>query len=139
MPWIPLTEAHLLEGLAAAEVTALRSIQTAPGQADPFPEAIERTCLEVQGYVGTRYQVGQAGTIPDQLLSSAIAIARYRLIGRLPSRAMSTEHRRKEYEDAIKQLEAVAAGKFALSVASDPSEEQPRPQAEGAWGGEKEF
>ncbi len=134
MPWISLTEAHLLESLAAAELSALRTMQTAPGQTDPLPEVLERTVGQVQGYVGTRYPVGQPGTIPDQLLSSAIAIARWRLVGRLPIKLMATDNRRQEYEDAIAELQAVAAGKFALSVATDPAENQPRPQAEGAWG-----
>jgi phage gp36-like protein len=139
MPWTELSEDHITASLAAPELTALRTLQTAAGQADPLPEVLERTAGEVQGYVGTRYQVGQPGTVPDQLLNSAIAIARWRLLGRLPSKLMATENRRLEYEDAVKQLEAVAAGKFALSIATEPADEQPRPLADGAYGGTKDF
>lgn len=134
MPWITLTEAHLLEALTATELSSLRTLQLAAGQTDPLPDVLARATAEVQGYVGTRYPVGQAGTVPDQLLSSAIAIARWRLIGRLPAKILATENRRKEYEDAIAQLRDVAAGKFALAVATDPATEQPRPQATGRWG-----
>jgi phage gp36-like protein len=134
MPWLLLSSEHLDGALAAAEVTALRTLQVAAGQADPVSEAIDRAAAEVQGYVGTRYQVGQPGTVPDQLLSSAIAIARWRLLCRLPAKVFATEARRKEYEDAIAQLRDVAAGKFALSVPEDPAEEQPRPTAGGAYG-----
>ncbi len=134
MPWITLTVDHLLEALTSGELTALRTMQLAPGQADPVTDVIARSASEVQGYVATRYAVGQAGTVPEQLLSSAIAIARWRLIGRFPSRIMATESRRKDYEDAIAQLRDVAAGKFALDVATEPATTQPRPQARGAWG-----
>lgn len=135
MPWIELEEAHLLEALAASELTALRSQQTATDQADPVPEILLRTAGEIQGYVGTRHSVGQAGTVPDQLLSTAIAIARWRLLGRLPVRTLATESRRQEYDDAIAQLRDVAAGKFALALADDPATEQPRAPVEGRWGG----
>jgi phage gp36-like protein len=134
MPWINLTEAHLLEALTARELDSLRTVQIADDQVDPVPEVLARAASEVQGYVGTRYAVGQAGTVPDQLLSSAIAIARWRLIGRLPTKIMATESRRQEYEDALTQLRDVAAGKFALSVATEPADDQPRPQATGSWG-----
>lgn len=139
MPWITVTEDHLLEALAALEVASLRDLQRAPGQADPVPEILTRTCAEVQGYVGTRYAVGQPGTVPDQLLSSTIAIARWRLLGRLPVKTLATDNRRKEYEDAIAQLRDVAAGRFALTVADDPGEEQPGPTGGAAWGGTKDF
>lgn len=136
MSWIDLTPAHIDEALSAAELDALRTIQLADGQADPVPEAIARTCTQVNGYVAAAagHPVGQAGTIPEELLSSAIAIARWRVIGRLPVKLFATESRRKEYEDAIAELKDVAAGKFAISFPADPAEEQPRPPAEGAWG-----
>lgn len=134
MSWILLTEAHLLEGLTAGELSALKTKQLAEGQADPVVDVLARCASEVQGYVGTRYAVGLAGTVPDQLLSAALAIARWRLIGRLPIRNLATDSRRQEYQDAIAQLRDVAAGKFALSVATTPAADQPRPQANGAWG-----
>jgi phage gp36-like protein len=137
MPWIALTEAHLLEALTSLELSSLRTVQLAEGQADPLPDVLARATSEVQGYVGVRYQVGQAGTVPDQLLSSAIAIARWRLIGRLPARQLATDSRRKDYEDAMEQLRDVAAGKFALSVATEPADDQPRPPATGRWGSSK--
>jgi len=136
MSWIALTPAHIDESLAKAELDALRSLQLTPGQVDPVPEAIARTCTQVNGYVAAQagHPVGQAGTIPEELLSSAIAIVRWRIIGRLPVKSFATESRRKEYEDAIAELKDVATGKFAISIPADPAEEQPRPQADGAWG-----
>lgn len=136
MSWIPFTSEHIDESLAAAELSALRTLQLVPGQANPVDEAITRTTYEVRGYVAAYHgtAVGQPGTIPEELLSAAIAIARWRIIGRLPVKTLASDNRRKEYEDAIAQLRDVATGKFAISVATEPAEEQPRPPAEGAWG-----
>lgn len=134
--WVLFDTGHLFQGLAAAEITALRSLQLVPGQVDPIPEMLLRTTYEVRGYVAANHgqAVGEPGKIPEELLSAAIAIARWRLAGRLPVKTFATESRRKEYEDAIVLLRDVASGKFAISVASEPAEEQPRPQANGAWG-----
>jgi phage gp36-like protein len=136
MSWITLTPAHVDESLSAAELDALRSLQLADGQADPVPEAIARTCTQVNGYVAAQagHPVGQAGTIPEELLTSAISIVRWRVIGRLPVKLFTTENRRKEYEDAIAELKDVAKGTFAISFPADPAEDQPRPAADGAWG-----
>lgn len=136
MSWLTLTAQHLAEGLTGLELTALRTLQLDQGQTDPVPDALTRTTYEVRGYVAAFHgtAVGQPGTIPEELLSSAIAIARWRVLGRLPVKQLATDGRRKEYEDAIAQLRDVAAGKFAISVASDPAAEQPRPQAGGLFG-----
>lgn len=144
MSWIKLTPAHLDSALSAPELTALRSLQLSPGQKDPVPQAILRTCTEVHGYVGAAgIQVGEAGTVPEELLSSAIAIARWRIIGRLSvgtaAKLFATENRRQEYADAMAQLKDVATRKFIISLPEDPAEEQPRAPAEGRWGGEKQF
>ena len=134
--WIVLDASHLTQGLSAAELTALRTQQLVPNQVDPVPEVLMRVTFEVRGYVAANAgrQVGEPGTIPEELLSAAIAVARWRLIGRLPVKALATDSRRKEYEDAIALLRDVAAGRFAISVATEPAEEQPRPQAQGQWG-----
>jgi len=139
MPWITFTEDHILEALSAAEIDAVRKLQLAPGQEDPVTEAIKRTCGQIHGYVSTRYPIGAAGTIPEQLLTSAISIARWRVIGRLPVKLFATENRRLEYEDAVKELESIPTGKFKLSIPEDPAEEQPGQTGGGAWGGERDF
>lgn len=141
MAWIPLKPAHIDESFAAAELQALRTLQLEPAQKDVVLEAIKRTTYEVRGYVAA-YQgktVGEPGTVPEELLSAAIVITRWRLLGRLPVKAFATENRRKEYEDAVAQLRDVASGKFAIGTPEEPAEEQPRPPADGAWGGAKQF
>lgn len=134
--WIALDSTHLTQGLSGPEISALRTMQLDQGQTDPVPEVLLRTTYEVRGYIAANHgqTVGEVGKIPEELLSAAIAIARWRLLGRLPVKTFATESRRKEYEDAVALLRDVAAGKFAISVAIDPAEEQPRPPAQGAWG-----
>lgn len=139
MPWTTLTEDHVLDGLSSVDLDALRKIQQAPGSIDPMPGILSRVASEVQGYVAVRYAVGQPGTVPEQLLGSAAAIARWRLLGSLPIARLSTEHRKGEYEDAKATLLNVAAGKFVLDIPTDPATEQPGPSSSGAWGGTKEF
>jgi phage gp36-like protein len=139
MPWISLDESHVTGSLSAAEATALRTLQLPQGAPDPLVESIEQTVSRVQGYVAVRHEIGQPGMIPDQLLQGAIAIARWNLIGRLPAKALATDIRKQQYEDAMKELEAVAAGKFKLSITDDPADDQPGQTGGGAWGGTKAF
>lgn len=139
MAWIKLTAAHLDEALAATELAALRTVQTAAGQKDPVPPAIARTCTEVGGYVAAAgIEVGEPGTIPEQLLSAAIALVRWRIIGRLSvgaaAKVFATENRRQEYLDAVVLLKDVATRKFIISLPEDPAEDQPRAPAVGVWG-----
>lgn len=136
MPWIILTVDHVYQSLAEPELAALRELLLMPSQVDPLPEILDRTSQEVRGYVAAWHgqQVGQPGTVPNELLTSAISIARWRLIGRLPVKIFATEFRRKEYDDALHQLELVAAGKFLVSIPEDPDPEQPLPPAGGEYG-----
>jgi len=139
MSWITLSTDAVKSSLSGVEINAL-STYLAPGQADPMPDVITRTTSEVRGYVAAHYgaQVGEGGTIPEELESAAISLARWRLLGRLAAgkaaQVLMTDSRRKEYEDAVQQLRDVATGKFAVSVPALPSADQPRPQGGGAFG-----
>lgn len=139
MPWITLTADHIVKSLAAIEAESLRTLQLAPGATDPLPDVITQTVNKVHGYVAVRYQVGQPGTIPDQLLASSIAIGRWILIGRLPAKLLATEIRKGQYDDALAELKDVASGKFKLSIPTNPAADQPGQSGGGAWGGEKQF
>jgi phage gp36-like protein len=139
MSWITLTPEAVKSQLSAVEIAALANY-LAPGQSDPTPDLVARTASEVRGYVAAHYgtQVGVSGTIPEELESAAVSLARWRLLGRLATgkvaQVLMTDARRKDYEDAVQQLRDVAAGKFAVSVPDLPSTDQPRPQGGGAFG-----
>jgi hypothetical protein len=62
------------------------------------------------------------GSIPEELYSSFLEVTRYRLINSLPlSLPMATPERRKTYEDALLELEQVAACKIEIAPGQNPS------------------
>jgi phage gp36-like protein len=136
MSWITLISADLAATLLAQEVAALSGYSLASGAADPVAAALADTTEEVRGYVAARANgiVGDPGTLPSELKSTALAIARWHLLTRVAAgRAATmllTEARRKEYEDAIGRLKDVAAGRFFVQ----PPTQVQRPTAGGAWG-----
>lgn len=67
----------------------------------------------IDGYLGGRYPLPLA-VVPPILVGLACTIAYYQLLGRSP--AGVTEDLRKRYEDAIRYLEQVAAGRISLGI-----------------------
>jgi phage gp36-like protein len=122
--WIAISESAVRSTLAAAELSALRTVQLAAGQMDPLAEIIERTVDEVRGYVAANplNRVGAAGTIPGELEAAALALVRYRLVTRLPLKTLLTEARKDEQRDAITLLRDVAGGRFAILPPDDGGE-----------------
>lgn len=116
MSWTTLTADHVKTRLAAAELAALQTVALAVGQTDPLPEIIAAVTDEIRGYIAANSsnQLGAAGAVPPRLESAALAIIRYRLATRLPVKSLLTEDRVKENEAAIRLLERVAAGNFAI-------------------------
>lgn len=122
MAWIELTESHLGERLAAAELAALQSAAVG-AYGNTVPDVLASVVAEVRGRVAAngRNQLGASGTIPDELKAAALAIARWRILSRLPGmKSLQDEARRAEYSDALALLAAVADGKFAIQKPSEP-------------------
>ena len=125
MAWITLTEANLGERLAAAELAALQSAAVG-AYGNTVPDVLASVVAEVRGRVAAngRNQLGAAGTIPDELKAAALAIARWRILSRLPGmKSLQDEARRSEYADALSLLAAVADGKFAILQPETPLED----------------
>ena len=115
MAWISITTDDVKTRLAGAEVTALQSAALAAGQTDPLPEIIAQVVDEVRGYVAAAgATLGAAGTIPQKLLSAALAIIRYRICTRLPVKSFLNEDRVRENDAALRLLEKVADRKFLV-------------------------
>jgi phage gp36-like protein len=123
MPWISITPATIGRGFAAAELSALRTVQTAP-EGDPTTATIAAVVEEVRGYVAacSKNSLGPAGTIPARLEASALDVVRWRLLSRLPVQSMASDARRKAYEDAISMLRQVARCEFAVDIPETVSE-----------------
>lgn len=122
MAWITLTETHLGERLAAAELAALKTAATG-AYGNTVPDVLAATVAEVRGRIAAngRNQLGAAGTIPEELKAAALAIARWRILSRLPGvKSLQDDARRAEYNDALALLAAVARGEFAIIQPETP-------------------
>jgi phage gp36-like protein len=116
MSWITITSTDVQTRLTGVELSALQKVALAPGQPDPLDDVISKVVDEVRGYIAAnpKNTLGGADTVPQKLLSASLAIIRYRLATRLPVKSILTEDRVKENADAIRLLERVADGKFAV-------------------------
>lgn len=115
MAWTSLTSATVKPRLSATELSALQSSGLPDGVTDALADLVTQVVDEVRGYVQAGgFNLGAAGTLPSRLVSAATAIIRFRLGTRFPLKMLDTEARQREYDDAIKLLDRVAAGKFAV-------------------------
>jgi phage gp36-like protein len=123
MSWITLTEAQFLTQLTGAETSALKTAALAAGQGEPLTETLRKAVQLVRGYISgnSANKLGEGDTIPQELESAAIAIARYSAINRLPVKSLLTEGRVNEYRDALSLLKDVAAGRFKIEQPATPS------------------
>jgi phage gp36-like protein len=114
MAWITLTDADLETRFAGAELAALRQKALSSGQGDPVPVVLAEVVDLVRGYVAGHQvnQLGVGATVPAKLKTAALSIVRYELLNRLGMRV--SEDRKQAYLDAIRLLEQVARGQFAV-------------------------
>jgi phage gp36-like protein len=141
MAWVVPSIDDLLARLSQPELAALQTAATQPGQVDRIQSNIKWAIALVRGRTGAcarfRGYIGSAGTIPDELYGAFIDIARFRVLNSLPVQNLVTEARRKDYDSALADLEAVARGEIEIAQGSDPSGQPPL--TIGAHGGEKQF
>lgn len=102
------TRTDLEERYGADELTQRESMLPA-GAVD---RALADADAEVDGYVAAAYTVPLA-PVPANIVRAACSIARYRLLG-----DAATERARQDYEDAIRLLRDVQAGRATLMSAS---------------------
>lgn len=122
MAWITLTDTDLETRFAGAELTALRQKALSTGQSDPVPVVLDEVIDLVRGYVAahTVNQLAVGATIPAKLKTASLAIARYELLNRLSMRV--SDDRKQAYLDAIRLLEQVARGQFAIDEPEEAEE-----------------
>lgn len=115
MAWTTLTVETLKTRNAGAEITALQESALADGQSDPVPEIIAMVIDEVRGYIATaEIPLGAASTIPSKLVLAAINRIRFEAATRLPGGSLLDDDRRAANTAAVKLLERVADGKYAV-------------------------
>ena len=114
MSWVTLSTTDVLAAFSAPEKAAY----DAAAAADNMAAIVADVAEEVRGYVGVKASLPTGSTIPARLVSTAVAVARYRFLASLPSQRLITDARQREYNDALRRLQSVASGTFAIDDAT---------------------
>lgn len=112
MAWITPTSDDVIKSFTDRERDAIEDVKGDTTLDDILGYVVE----EIRGYCLTIGPVGAAGTIPPQLKQVAVTRARHELMVSVPDRGMMTEARAQANKDALRILENVAAGKFAIEA-----------------------
>lgn len=102
--WITLSIADLQQKLSSGELDAVRSASLANGQADPVAEVIGGVVAELRGRLRNKTPLEAGATIPEAWKQNALAVISHKLCLRLPSKLMSTDQRKLDYDNAILAL-----------------------------------
>ena len=126
MSWISLTTEDLKNYLSGAEYDGLTTAALATGQdADEVAESVIADTIQiVRGYVAGCAQntLGSGATIPQELKTPALVIARSSIFGRLPGmQALNDDTRQQAVRDAMALLRDVAACRFKLEQPATPT------------------
>lgn len=137
MAWITLTADDVKERISGTEFDTLKTEDLGSGQSDPVPETITVVVGEIRGRVGAcqRNELGDPGTIPEELAGVALTLIAWRLALRLAGGGLhlQDEGRKQDYEDAKSLLEAVARCEFAVEQPPSFDSETPK---RSDWGSE---
>ncbi len=119
--WHAITEADLLKTLSGDELTAIREAALADGQSDPVDGSIADTMSFARGYIEASGNVlGAEGTVPARLIKPLCAILAVDLLSRVAGMQIDPKGARATAKaSAIKTLEDVAAGSFAIDAPTE--------------------
>ena len=109
MSWNTIAEADVLNEFTPVEQVTLAGLQAS----DSLPGILTNVVNAARGnIVAGGNQLGPAGTIPDQLRSEVIAIARWKWLMAFPQiKSMQTEGRKNAAKEAQDLLNLVASNK----------------------------
>lgn len=108
MSWVTIATTDITPRLSDEELAALRRNTETTGDPDPLAKLITQVVPKIRrACAAGGATLGPASTIPDELLDSALSIIRYRLCSGMPG-GLLNEDRRKEYADAIAELDVIA-------------------------------
>lgn len=141
MAWIPITTEDVTTRLSGTELECLQGLALADNQIAPLEDVIDQAVGLIHGYIGaSKSGVGPDGTIPSTIMGPALAIIRWYIGGRLAvgnaASIFQSEPRRKEYEDAIRLLESIVKGEFAVESPETESTEDNFAKLAAAYGSE---
>jgi hypothetical protein len=118
MPWNTLATTDIEAEILPDEITAL---QTIAGSSTILTTILATVLAELQAQilVGGN-QIGQAGTVPDQIRGDAIAIVRWRWFSSLPKTDLQSEFRKAQYQDAQTHIARIRDGKEKVEIPAQP-------------------
>ena len=118
MSWNTLATTDITAEILPDEVTMLNTIQ---GSSSILATILSTVTAELlaQILVGGN-QIGQAGTVPDQIRGDAIAIVRWRWFCSLPKTDLQSQFRKDQYESAQQHIEKIREGKEKVEIPSNP-------------------
>ena len=112
MAWKIPQESDLAAYMAQDEIDAFRSMMgfdPSNGRLkDPVAQVLEDTATMVRGYCHVQLDRSSVFSIPQSLMSSAMCVARYRILTRMSLDV--NEARRVDYEKAMEHMSLVAKG-----------------------------
>jgi hypothetical protein len=118
MPWNTLATTDVTAEILPDEVTALNTIQ---GSTSILAGILANVIAEVQAsiLVGGN-QIGQSGTVPDQIREDVIALVRWKWFASLPKTDLQSDLRRQQYDEAVKRLGNIRNGSEKVEIPTDP-------------------
>jgi len=118
MSWNTLATTDVTAEILPDEVTALNTIQ---GSSGILAGILANMIAEVQSsiLVGGN-QIGQSGTVPDQIREDVIALVRWKWFASLPRTDLQSELRRQQYDEAVKRLGNIRNGSEKVEIPTDP-------------------
>lgn len=126
MAWRAITEADVLTRISGPELEGFREAALADDQTDPVDDILGQVTNDIRGYVAACRQntVGEAGTIPESLLGTALDLIVIEIQTRAAGILIDPENVRKsKMERAERRLRDVAACKFAIEQPEDATDE----------------
>ena len=135
MSWSAITADDVLQEWNTKEPALIANQQAA---ADNLPVILARAVARVRGAIRAGgYPLGLEGTVPDQVIDSVIAIARWRLLLSLPevNESMLSKSRKDDYEEAVARLERISQQKENI----EPPDGSPVAAAAGNWNSENKI
>ena len=115
MSWQTINADSLKEKLTGPEVSALQTAALSAGQDNPIPNIITRVVDEVRGNIAAGgFSLETGTTVPSKLVDAALTMIAWRSALRLNVKLILSSDRSDEYKNALKLLERVADGRFAI-------------------------
>ena len=109
MPWNPIAESDVLNEFSPLEQATLAGLKAV----DSLPGILVNVLNAARGNISAGgNQLGPAGTIPDQLRSEVVAIARWKWVNSFPQiKSIQTAARKDAAKEAQDLLNLVASSK----------------------------